>query len=236
VPAALHDISFSGTTAPEAPVAGTLAWYDAADTTTLTIVSNKVSAWNDKSGNGHHLSQSTAGNRPLYDASPRTVNGVIIPEFTGAGTTYMDSTCPMDDRTASVFLALFFDGYGTPVGDQQGGGFEIRWDSNGRAQFLKSGVAFLSSNTGAPNVGQKAEFFCGRLDASNLWWDVIGNSVTASESTTFTAGRTLRLGQDQSGTIRHDGLIMEAIFYGSKVSDLDVIHNFHYLVYKWCFA
>jgi hypothetical protein len=42
----------TGSQIPTEPVTGMLAWYDAADTATLTIVSNKVSQWNDKSGNG----------------------------------------------------------------------------------------------------------------------------------------------------------------------------------------
>lgn len=41
-------------------------WFDADDASTLTIVSNAVSEWRDKSGNNRHVSQATAGNRPAY--------------------------------------------------------------------------------------------------------------------------------------------------------------------------
>jgi uncharacterized repeat protein (TIGR02543 family) len=41
-----------------------LAWYDAADTNTITLVDGKVSQWNDKSGNFRHAAQGTAINRP----------------------------------------------------------------------------------------------------------------------------------------------------------------------------
>lgn len=48
--------------------AGSLSfWLDAADLTTLTIVSG-VSQWRDKSGNSRHFNQLTLANRPTYGA------------------------------------------------------------------------------------------------------------------------------------------------------------------------
>ena len=44
----------------------TQVWVDAADESTVIIVSDKVSAWRDKSGNDMHLLQNTAGVRPAY--------------------------------------------------------------------------------------------------------------------------------------------------------------------------
>lgn len=43
-------------------------WFDAADLSTLTLVSGDASEWRDKSGNGRHVSQATAANRPTYAA------------------------------------------------------------------------------------------------------------------------------------------------------------------------
>lgn len=44
-------------------------WFDAADLSTLTLVSGDASEWRDKSGNGRHVSQATAANRPTYAVS-----------------------------------------------------------------------------------------------------------------------------------------------------------------------
>lgn len=41
-------------------------WFDASDFLTLTLVNGDVSEWRDKSGNGRHVSQGTAANRPTY--------------------------------------------------------------------------------------------------------------------------------------------------------------------------
>jgi lysophospholipase L1-like esterase len=46
---------------------GLLAWYDASDSSSITHASNVISQWNDKSGNGHHVSQGGATTlRPTY--------------------------------------------------------------------------------------------------------------------------------------------------------------------------
>ena len=41
-------------------------WFDAADLSTLTLVSGDASEWRDKSGNGRTVTQTTAARRPTY--------------------------------------------------------------------------------------------------------------------------------------------------------------------------
>jgi hypothetical protein len=59
-----------------------LAWYDASDTATLTVASNLVSQWDDKSGNGYNLTQGTSVARP--DSGLTTRNGLNVVDFDGA--------------------------------------------------------------------------------------------------------------------------------------------------------
>lgn len=47
----------------------TSIWFDAADRSTLTLVSGNASEWRDKSGNRRHVSQAMAANRPTYAES-----------------------------------------------------------------------------------------------------------------------------------------------------------------------
>jgi hypothetical protein len=61
-------------------------WLDAADTSTITASGSplKVSQWNDKSGNGRHVSQSSGGAQPqtgVHTLNSRNV--VTFPEETG---------------------------------------------------------------------------------------------------------------------------------------------------------
>jgi hypothetical protein len=62
-------------------ISGLAAWYDAADSTTLTIATG-VSQWNDKSGNGRNLSQSTGNNQPA--SGTRTIGGKNALDFDGS--------------------------------------------------------------------------------------------------------------------------------------------------------
>lgn len=68
----------------------TALWLDAADSSTLfdatsggSLPGNNgaVARWEDKSGNGRHVTQSTSGNRPLRRSA--TQNGLDIVEFNG---------------------------------------------------------------------------------------------------------------------------------------------------------
>ena len=47
----------------------TALWLDAADASTITLNGSTVSQWSDKSGNGRHVSQSTAAGQPAYIAN-----------------------------------------------------------------------------------------------------------------------------------------------------------------------
>jgi hypothetical protein len=41
-------------------------WFDAADTSTITLNGSNVSQWNDKSGNARNFAQATAASQPAY--------------------------------------------------------------------------------------------------------------------------------------------------------------------------
>ena len=61
----------------------TSAWFDAADNTTITEVSGKVSQWNDKSGNDNHATQSYPPAQPILSGSGQTA------AIAGSETVYM---------------------------------------------------------------------------------------------------------------------------------------------------
>lgn len=62
-------------------ITGLQAWYDAADTTTITHASGAVSQWDDKSGNARHVKQTTAGTKPT--TGTRTQNSLNVIDFDG---------------------------------------------------------------------------------------------------------------------------------------------------------
>lgn len=57
------------------------AWYDAADTGSISISGSAVTQWNDKSGNNYHLSQATGTKQP--QSGTTTLNGKNVITFDG---------------------------------------------------------------------------------------------------------------------------------------------------------
>ena len=71
--------SLSGAVAWTPAELSTEAWFDAADTATITHSGGAVSQWDDKSGNDKHLGQPAGANQPLTGAV--TVNGENALQF-----------------------------------------------------------------------------------------------------------------------------------------------------------
>jgi hypothetical protein len=78
----------------------TSAWYDASDPATITLNSGKVAQWNDKSGNGRHLMQTSATKRPPFNASDASMNGLPTIGNSAATATYLDSTATINVKKA----------------------------------------------------------------------------------------------------------------------------------------
>jgi hypothetical protein len=56
----------------------TALWLDAADASTVTAPGGVVEQWNDKSGNGRNVTQSTAANRPTYATNKIVFDGTDL--------------------------------------------------------------------------------------------------------------------------------------------------------------
>ena len=66
-------------------ISGCQLWFDAADQTTITLNGSTVASWNDKSGNGYSVAQSTASYQPTYTTN--LLNG--LPGIQLSGTRYL---------------------------------------------------------------------------------------------------------------------------------------------------
>ena len=97
-----------------ASVAGLTGWWDASDSSTLfddpvagalTVADGVVARFEDKSGNGRHFAQSTAGKEPLRKTN--VINGLDCLRFDGSNDfmSNLEQTADLIDADASaVFL------------------------------------------------------------------------------------------------------------------------------------
>lgn len=83
-------------------------WKDDARTSQVTADGDTVAVMDDKSGNGNHLRQTTAANRPTY----RTSGGLHWLEFDGSNDdmeTNALSTTVLDSSNSGAYLGIAFD-------------------------------------------------------------------------------------------------------------------------------
>ena len=75
--------SYLHTTFDPRRIPGLQAWYDAADSASITLDSGRVSQWSDKSGNARHATNTTSGStQPSYTTAGR--NGLNVLTFAAA--------------------------------------------------------------------------------------------------------------------------------------------------------
>lgn len=74
-------------------------WLDASDAATITSSSGAVSQWNDKSGNGRHVSQATSTAQPTTGTN--TQNGLNVITFDGGD--WLKTASDTTNAVATVF-------------------------------------------------------------------------------------------------------------------------------------
>lgn len=218
-------------------VSGCMAWYDAADTSTLVDAgSGAVSTWYDKSGNGRDLTQGTGANRPTMGT--RTLNGLNVVDFDGT-----------NDRVASAnitqalpvtVLAVVLSDVTTPgAGNRQILGNQsattcpavyglaatpMRWAFFAGTQIDTGDALNTSAHTLSVNFINSAsgEFF---LDGASIGTGNPGASGWSAEP--------ISLGGDTAPANFWDGIIAEVAIYDSTLSAGNRQRIEAYLKSKW---
>jgi hypothetical protein len=85
-----------------------LAWWDASDAATVTTSSGDISDWDDKSGNGWHLEQTTSGNRPAYTTS--AINGLNAAQWPSTDNAEFLKTAASYFEWREMYAVVDFDG------------------------------------------------------------------------------------------------------------------------------
>jgi hypothetical protein len=244
---------------PTSPVAGYKAWFDAADTATITVSGSAVTQWNDKSANGYNLTQGTAGNRPL--SGTRTINSKNVIDFDGTNDSLNGSTASnwtfLNNATGnSIFVVALSDtnaaaGFvmSTAGGSSTSVGFDfIRQPAGTIYYFVRRGVGGTSAVSAisqgnwadatsvyytllsTPNNGTTLDKAISRVSGgSELKSNTSTDAPSASNPT-----QALCVGDaSDSAGAGFNGVIGEIILYDSILSSTDRATNETYLANKW---
>ncbi|WP_275629799.1 phage tail protein [Pseudomonas sp. 273] len=183
-------------------------WFD--DGSSVTAVSGAASQWNDRTSNGYHLSQGTAGQRPLIVAEG--LGGRRTLKFDGTDDMLVTSATAARDimrNTPAGWMFCIYKKQATDAGDVYRSVMKFAIGTNDNDRFVldagqaaplrnipSMGVRRLDANSYASLGGTTAMVgsFCMVL-VSMDWQNRIGRvwvngSQTASNTTLTTAGNT----------------------------------------------
>ena len=181
------DDNFSDPVSP-ADYSNLKLWLDAADSSTITKDgSNKVSLWNDKSGNSFNLSQSTSGSQPTYDPTNSKVT------FSSDS---LSATAPTLSQPLTFFTVLEYSGSNTNgqyVHDSSTGRYVFgEWSSDGWG--LNQGDSSLKSTTLNPTT---KSVFSYQFNGSSSAVFINGNQELSGTHPTDNLGGNYVLGAAQ---------------------------------------
>lgn len=226
MPVALGTVASHRTaTASPLPVtSGLVAWWDAADTATISHSSGDVSAWADKSGLGRHLAFGGVGWSQVVTGT-RTINGKNVVDFPDHS--QMLTATFNVPQPVTVFAATASDT--ASAGNRQivaNRGSATIWVYNNMWSLYAGGV--LQSGTTldtSPHVASAV--FNGA--SSELWLDGVSILVGNPGTSGFPSG--VYVGSDGSGN--WDGPVAEVVIYDRVLSGTERDQVESYLSTKW---
>lgn len=231
-------------------------WYDASDSTTITLNSGRVSAITNKaSGFAYTLSQATAGQQPLLNTA--AVNGKDTIQFTNARSDYLINSTQFAPghgaTTMSFFLVVKIDDttiqggmYMTGRDAGAGGGYMpislIDLSNNQKIEYQTGSGGNVLSASNAISNGTVLLHYVNQVGATSIEQKVITNGAT--DTTTRTSGLVaLDVGGGPGGYTPGVGFntrggfasfqLCELLFYDATLSGTDFTTNVDYIKNKW---
>jgi hypothetical protein len=185
----------------------------------VTVAGIGVSQWDDLSGNGHHATQATNGNRPV----PTTVLGTPSLRFDGGKSVDLPATLTVDRQDCAIFVCYRARSLGAS------GLTLVHFDSNSLDLSL-----YLATTTGTVRPAlysgsdkgttirnghgiQTVGAICSASDVA-IVHDGETQAVTANSAGSFSGGF---IGKRHDGTNHFVGDIYEVLVYDAAISDAD---------------
>jgi hypothetical protein len=229
-------------------VGGLYAWYKAdagvyTDAgTTLATNGQTVQQWNDQSGNGHHLSQSTSGKRPTYNTN--VLNGLPVTTWAGGQCLQAASfalgtfTCLVVQKGSGTAGAVWE--HGADINSNDGA---LLYGSQPSILVRKSAV--YSARNANTTWGTQADYqlfafrYGGTHALTQLYFgdcpaQIPTQSTNNGDPGTATTTATLNVGaRNNAASVQLTGDICELIFYTPAISAVNMRGVLQYLRGRW---
>jgi hypothetical protein len=241
-----------------ASIANLKAWYDAADTSSISLSGSAVTQWNDKSGNAYNLTQGTAARRP--SSGVNTLNSKNVVTFDGndvlQASTESNWTFLNNSGGATIFFTAYYDTsavqtmiYDTSTSTTGAVGVTTFRGSNdklGAFVVYGSGGNYVSLDSNLPTLTDATAFYWSmKSDNNNATAanrikvrlnggaEVGANSSTNAPSASAPAQPLFLGSYDSAGSQGFQGRIAELIMYSGILSETDISAVNAYLAEKW---
>lgn len=226
-------------------------WFDADDASTITSSSGNVSQWDDKSGNGYHVTQATGTAQPKTGTVTR--NGRNVLDFDGTNHYLIRETDTALGRNVTgltVYWVASFDSGGSGLvvafaTNLAVNATRVASGFNTSTQFNNSGRTSDSDSSASANSSTLATGTwyanCAVFDYANTDLNLYVNRTADGSNTSFQTATTtsntdslrLTVGAGAGLAQRVNGQIAEVLVYHSAHSSTDREKVFDYLDGKW---
>ena len=202
-------------------------WFDGSNSGSITKDgSNRVSQWDDLSGNDHNMVQASAGSQPLWVSGAQ--NSLDVINFDD-NARKMANTTTSQTGSQPLTYAMVYKPLGTTISNVVGAGSTrcdyYDWVSESSLHRLYAGAVLNDNNTYGSQYWQLTNIFDGA--SSKMRRD-------GSQTSTGDAGSSANNGQAFGSDGAGDGFIMaEFIMYDKEVSDSELDDLETYLADKW---
>jgi hypothetical protein len=201
-----------------------MAWYRADQG--ITLVSGAVSQWNDLSGNGNTLTQSTSAARPTIS----TLQGIPALSFNGADSQYLSMSGNASATPLTAFIVCQVSNQSTTqaaVSTIDGLGFVV-YTPTSSAVAVRYGATPIAVTANATNPHIYAGIANGT--SSNAYLDSVATSGTMGNSD----NSGITVGAHQGGSsLFWTGLVAEIIYFSSLLSSTQIATVNNYLGAKY---
>lgn len=235
---------------------GLWGWWDFSDATTMfttsggstNVASNNdpIGRIEDKSGNGHHLTQATSANRPYY--KPAVQNGLSAALFAAdGGVDFLATSATISTTNSTIVVVLRTPSVITPgtsygiwssyhSGLQDGGNVRLSDTGYFTARTRPPDAEIIDPNPPATNTNHIIAYTV-RSDSPERRMLIRGTGYVAT-GPPDSDDRIIRLGVQNTNNPNHHwtGHIMEMIAYEDALSDEDVDRLIVYLQTKWAIS